>query len=77
MKRLRHSVWAPLAAGLVAVAAAVLFVALSATRLSGDTVAMSLFIAAAMAFRLECLRFLDTMPQEKEQRRDCRTVRVG
>lgn len=56
MERLRHSVLALLAAALFALVAAALF-AVGATRLSGDTVGMSLAIAAAVASALTALGF--------------------
>lgn len=56
MKRMRHSVWALPAAALFAVVAAVLFV-LSATRLSGDAVGMSLAVTAAVASALSAFGF--------------------
>jgi hypothetical protein len=56
-KRMRHSVRAFMAAALFAVVAAVLFV-LSAKRPPGDTVGMSLAVAAAVASTSSAFGFL-------------------
>lgn len=70
MNKMRRSAQALLAAGLFALVAAALFV-LGATRLSGDTVGMSLAIAAAAASALSAFGFL---VQWRKRRREEETA---